>query len=122
MSGVEVLAVERVAVAFGFDWSAFIFLGLVLGLLFSLISLVIAMTLDCSDLSSGAFAVLGVLVGWALAALLASISISGPPTEFESHCKVTISDEVLMNEFLERYEIIDQEDRIFTVREIEDGK
>ena len=119
MSGVEVLAIERVAVAFGYDWAAFIFLGVVLSLLFSLIGLVIAMALDCSDLGSGAFVVLGVLVGLALAALLASTSISGPPTEFESHYKVTISDEVAMNDFLERYEIIDQDGKILIVREVD---
>jgi hypothetical protein len=33
--------------------------------------------------------------------------------------KVTISDEVSMNEFLEKYEIIDQEGKIYTVRERE---
>jgi Na+/melibiose symporter-like transporter len=31
--------------------------------------------------------------------------------------KVTISDEVSMNDFLERYEIVDQEGKIYTVRE-----
>ena len=33
--------------------------------------------------------------------------------------KVTISDEVSMNEFLEKYEIINQEGKIYTVRERE---
>ena len=38
-------------------------------------------------------------------------------TTYETQYKVTISDEVLMNEFLERYEIVDQEGKIYTVRE-----
>lgn len=44
------------------------------------------------------------------------------PAEYETQYKVTISDEVSMNDFLARYEIIDQEGKIYTVREIEDGK
>lgn len=44
------------------------------------------------------------------------------PLEYETHYKVTISDEVSMNEFLSKYEIIDQEGKIYTVREIEDGE
>lgn len=33
--------------------------------------------------------------------------------------KVTISDEVSLNEFFDKYEIIDQEGKVYTVREIE---
>ena len=33
--------------------------------------------------------------------------------------KVTISDEVSMNEFFDKYEIIDQEGKTYTVREVE---
>jgi hypothetical protein len=39
------------------------------------------------------------------------------PDEYETQYKVTISDEVFMNDFLDRYEIIDQEGKIYTVRE-----
>lgn len=39
------------------------------------------------------------------------------PTNYEIHYKVTISDEVLMTEFYEHYEVIEQEGKIFTVRE-----
>lgn len=38
---------------------------------------------------------------------------------YEEEYKVTISDEVSMNEFLEKYEIISQEGKIYTVRERE---
>lgn len=39
------------------------------------------------------------------------------PSEYETQYKVIISDDVSLNEFNERYEIIDQEGRIYTVRE-----
>ena len=39
------------------------------------------------------------------------------PTEYETHYKVTIDDNVSMNEFNEKYEIINQEGKIYTIRE-----
>lgn len=46
------------------------------------------------------------------------IGISGPQVN-ETHYQVTISDEVNFNEFNERYEIIEQNGLIYTVRERE---
>ena len=37
--------------------------------------------------------------------------------EYETHYKVTISDEVEMNDFYETYEIVEQDGKIYTVRE-----
>ena len=48
--------------------------------------------------------------------LLARFSFS-TPTKYEAHYKITIDDSVSMNEFLENYEILDQEGKIYTVRE-----
>ena len=39
------------------------------------------------------------------------------PTTYETQYKVTISDEVPMNEFLKKYAIIEQEGKIYTIRE-----
>ena len=39
------------------------------------------------------------------------------PVEYETQYKVTIADEVLMNDFLEKYEIKNQEGKIYTVVE-----
>lgn len=61
----------------------------------------------------------GMVIALALAALISEVSETGAPTEFETQYKVTISDEVSMNEFLERYEIVDQDGKIFIVREVE---
>ena len=38
-------------------------------------------------------------------------------TAYETHYKVTIDDSVSMNEFLDKYEILDQEGKIYTVKE-----
>ena len=107
MTGVEILATQEVATAFGFCWAGFICLTIV-------------------GLFGGAFLYLGhesipaslfIFVFALAAALFVGFQTDGIPTEYETHYKVIISDEVSMNEFLERYEIMDQEGKIYTVRE-----
>lgn len=44
---------------------------------------------------------------------------TGEPIEYETQYKVVIEDSVSMNEFTEKYEIIDQDGKIYTVREKE---
>lgn len=64
---------------------------------------------------------IGLLIG-GIVAIAVGLSFGfaiGKTTEYETRYKVTISDEVSMNEFLEHYEIIDQEGKIYTVRERE---
>jgi hypothetical protein len=41
------------------------------------------------------------------------------PASYVTEYNVTISDEVSMNEFLDKYEILDQEGKIYTVKERE---
>ena len=113
MTGVEILAIEEVAATFGFDWSGF---WLFVGFGSVIITLIIGMALY-SDIG-----MYGVLIGL-LGGLCVTMSIGAccardaTPLEYETHYKVTISEEVKMTEFLERYEIIDQEGKIYTVRE-----
>ena len=59
-----------------------------------------------------------VLLGLVCAVLVfvgASIIAEGP----ETHYQVTIEDSVPMKSFLEKYEIVDQEGQILTIREVE---
>lgn len=88
MTGVEILATQEVATAFTFNSTSFC---IVLGIF---------------------------IVGGFLLGAVAGIVECDCPSEYETQYKVTISDEVSMNEFLERYEIIDQEGKIYTVREV----
>ena len=44
---------------------------------------------------------------------------TGKPIEYETQYKVVIDDSVSMNDFIEKYEIIDQDGKIYTVREKE---
>lgn len=114
MTGVEILAMEEVAVSFSFNWSAF---WIAFGVAFGILSITgIVVGVKTYDLSS---AVVCITSGIILGLIFGGISGDefADPTEYETHYKVTISDEVSMNDFLERYEILDQEGKIYTVRE-----
>ena len=113
MTGVEILATQEVATDFDFSlenfWIGFAILmglGIFLGLLASLLSE------DLTCLVGGCVlgAIFGIIIG-------VGVGVDGLPTEYEIQYKVTISDEVPMNDFLERYEIVSQEGKIYTVRE-----
>lgn len=64
----------------------------------------------------------GVIVGIIFALILSPIFTAAFHKEEvgkEYHYKVTIDDSVSMNEFLDKYEILDQEGKIYTVKERE---
>ena len=45
--------------------------------------------------------------------------VSRKPIAYETHYKVITDDSVTMSDFLDKYEIVDQEGKIYTVREKE---
>lgn len=116
MTGVEILAVEKIAIAFSYNiWiplGIFITSVFVAGIVWYILS---DRYRDIYDFFAGCL--LGLLVGVILG--LVSFAATATPTEYENQYKVIISDEVSMNEFYENYEVIDQEGKIFTVREKE---
>lgn len=113
MTGVEILAMEEVAVAFGFDLGVFFLSWLIITLFGTLVGWVA----DTNNRVSGWFTGLTIscILGFVLSIGIGTLPFK--PTAYETQYKVTVSDEVPMNEFLERYEIIDQEGKIYTVRE-----
>ena len=59
-------------------------------------------------------------MGWIIgiaAGLLAGILVGLTEIEHYETYKVTISDEVSMNEFMDKYEILNQDGKIYTVKE-----
>jgi hypothetical protein len=117
MTGVEILAVEEVAVAFGMDWAMFILFGMLFSLVLGVLAWAAAEESNASVWGTRISVVVALLVSFTLSGLMGANLETGEPTEFETHYKVTITDEVPMNEFLERYEIVDQDGKIFTVKE-----
>ena len=115
MNGVDILVMEEVAVAFAFNWQIFwIIAGLMT--LGGLSIGVILYSNGCYEWLlipelAVTFLAVGVIFGTA-AGMSTRI-----PTKYETQYKVTISDEVPMTDFLEKYEIIETEGKIYTVRE-----
>lgn len=114
MSGVEILAMEEVAVDTVFNWSAFfISIGIIFGI-FIVTGLTISLTSgDWDNIKIGVIAgtILGSIAGIAFG-FVCSI-----PTEHETQYKVIISDEVSMSDFFAKYELIEQDGRIYVVTE-----
>lgn len=116
MSGVEILHSSEVFVSGGFSGEAF----LITFSVWVVIGFILGATLALATLEE-TFVIYGPIIG-AIFGLLLGALVSGvrsTPAEYETHYKVLISDEVSMNEFLEEYEIIDQEGKIYTVKEKE---
>lgn len=114
MNGVEILFIEQVAIDWKYNWDAFwitfaiiCVFGLLIGIIESIKSddWVCLFTSILMGVITGA--ILALMLGWAVQI----------PTEYTNQCKVTVLDEVSMNEFTEKYDIISQEGRIYTVRE-----
>ena len=114
MNGVDILAVEEVAVDWCWSWSVF-WKFFAIGLGACIIGWALA-TLFEQDWWAGILVGLlcGVIIGLFLGILAGR---DGMPIKFEDHYKVTISDEVSTNEFNNRYEILKQDGLIFTIRE-----
>lgn len=115
MTGIEVLATQEVVTEFTFNWSAFwITFGIIFG-----ISLFVGIikSLGSDDWSNSLCGIIvGIIIGLFFGAMVGDVMLH-TPTAYETQYKVTVSDEVPMNEFLEKYEIIDQEGKIYTITE-----
>lgn len=114
MTGVEILATEEVAINFAFNWTGF--------WIAASVGFGICLIIGClvSWTEGWQYLVLCVVLGIICGGIFGLIVGAGEgiPTEYESHYKVTLSDEVSMNEFAERYEIVNQDGKIYTIREI----
>lgn len=112
MTGVEILATSEVIAAYKFSFPIYFGVIVVFMIFIAFVNYGCTSYPTISDIILGAL--FGVLLGAIIGLLPASCII---PAEYETHYKVIISDEVSMNDFLERYEIVDQEGKIYTVRE-----
>ena len=117
MNGVEILSSIEVAIEHAFNWRVFWFIGIVILVGFIASGVAIYRERDCELNIVIYFCLIGIAIGGIFGCLLGEDS--GRPTKYATEYKVIISDEVSMNEFNKKYEIINQEGRIFTVREKE---
>ena len=117
MTGVEILSSAEVASEFVFNWTAF-WIAATAMFVFTLL-LGISVTIS-ESYESGLILfclILGIVAGIVLGVIIGGLFRT--PIAYETHYKVTIDDSVSMNEFLDKYEILDQEGKIYTVKEKE---
>lgn len=115
MTGVEILAMEEVVVNTSYNWTAFAICFIIVFVIFSIPGIIISFNKKEKNYFFVIFfTILGAIFSFVVGAGMEV------PSEYTTHYKVTISDEVQLNEFNERYEIIGQEGKIYTVRERND--
>ena len=112
MTGVEILAAEEVVVEYAFSWKY----ALISGGLMVLFFVVLDVILNAYERGSlSGITVVGLVLGLFIGGIVGASEST--PISYETQYKVIISSEVKMSDFLEKYEIIDSEGKIYTVRE-----
>lgn len=117
MTGVEILTSNEVVIECAFNWTAFWIVGGVILSIVTAIGIYLWASGDCSFGIIPYLFIFGLLFGLLFGSMIGN-ELS-KPTKYTTEYKVTISDEVLMTEFNERYKIIDQNGKIYTIRERE---
>lgn len=115
MNGVEILSSETIYQTEVYWWLIPLFAGI--GLLIGLI-VAIKEWIDCGFSGEGIFCIVALIIACVYVGCFFAL-MSEHKTDTVDHIeyKVTIDDSVSMNEFLDKYEILDQEGKIYTVRE-----
>ena len=115
MQGVEILTSAQVAIEWAFNWPVF---WITFGVVFGICLIVGIWTTTTGEyewtiIPGLLFAgiILGGFGGCGLGAAAQT------PIAYETQYKVTISEEVSLAEFYEHYEVVEQDGKIFTVRE-----
>lgn len=116
MEGVEILAISERATALNLNGAIIFFVGF----LFMICSFIIAsfkgkfFDFGFRMFISGLAGIIGLFVGLVIAFIVGIAGIEYYPTY-----KVAITEEVKMTDFMNRYEILEQEGSIYTVKERE---
>lgn len=116
MSGVEILSTKEIVAKTTFNTTAFwITMGIVV-VVFFIIGIIGTIREGESWLFIPSMLAAGIIVGGLVGFFIGS-SLLATPAEYKTRYKVTISDEVAMNDFVDKYKIISQEGKIFTIEE-----
>lgn len=118
LEGIEILSQSEVGINYEPMWG----LSGIIGGISLLIFLVLGIIYWIRDSVFGdfiAFAVIGLMSGAVVFGIFCTITDYLNYTDTQTQYKVTISNEVSLNEFNEHYEIIKQEGKIYTIVEKE---
>lgn len=108
MEGIEILSIGEIGINPVFNWSAAIIGGILLGLF-------TAVVIGCQEDSISAF-FFGLVLSAPFFGAICGFSIE-KYTDTVPTYKVIISDTVSLNEFYDRYEVLEQDGKIFTIME-----
>lgn len=114
MNGVEVLSSTEVASEFAFNWTAF---WIVTAVCFVICLIGYLCTIWEAEVLPWTVVM---IVIWIFASVMFGGLFGGVvpiPTEYVTAYKVYLENDVNMEEFIEKYEIIEQEGKILTIRE-----
>ena len=115
LDGITILNSYEIVTKTSFSWQGF-WVGLAICVIGAFLGALIT-TSDLKDflITFGIISVIcGVLVG-----LFFGFAVMPKPLEYASEYEVTISNEVSMNDFYNRYDIIEQRGEIYVIREKE---
>ena len=105
MTGVEILAVEEVVTGMTFNWTVALISGGIISLICTLAIAIFGISPE--DWKDWLFCItMGLIVGAFFGVIFGSIGKT--PTEYETQYKVSISEEVSINEFSKKYERVTQ--------------
>lgn len=116
MNGVEILTSNEVAVVYeAFNWSNFWITISIIAFGALIVGLIVGFYNQDGVIGVLAFAETLIIGGLMFGP--ATGHTTRKPTKYETQYKITIDDSVSMVEFLDKYEIIDQDGKIYTVKE-----
>ena len=116
MDGVNILNEIEVITKTVFSWESFLW-GALIG---AVVGLILAIVFGLSEGDRFAFftglsvycTIIGLFCG-----LMGGFVLKPEPIEYETHYEVSINEDVSMQEFMDKYEIIETRGSIYTVRE-----
>lgn len=116
MSGIEILSMTEVATEYTYNYwlAGTIYLLLVIGC--GILGAVVAHMEHISWLEGAG---IGILVSGIVGLFLFAIvcTVSEEPIAYETQYKVLLDESIQLTEFLEKYEILDQDGKIYIIRE-----
>lgn len=116
MNGVNILNSYEVAAEHTFSWESFWISFIVMAAVCAFIALMVCLE-DFDWRCYGTIcAIMCPILGTAIGLLFGFIAMP-KVTAYETHYEVSINEEVSMQEFMQKYEILEQRGDIYTVRE-----
>lgn len=115
MAGVEILTSAQVVVEVAFNWTVFWIAFSIMFLLCLIAYIGFALSTTSDFVGAIPILIVGLVFGTIFGVGFGEMA--SKPISYETQYKVTISDEVSMTEFYKHYEVIEQDGKIFTVKE-----